>query len=79
MAQGFSCKCPERQKPVNERNWVIRQYRWNSGAFTSGNGERSDYSTVECLECGCTGRTKADYVYSLPQGITLVQAKEGVK
>jgi hypothetical protein len=65
MAQGFSCKCPERQKPIDERNWSLVQYRWNSGAFTSSNGEPSEYSTVICESCGRSGRTKANYVDDL--------------
>ncbi|BAV81123.1 hypothetical protein [Vibrio phage CKB-S2] len=65
MGRGFSCKCEERQKPAEQRQWVITQYKWNSGAFTAGDGEYSDYSRVVCLSCGASGRTKAKYVDKL--------------
>lgn len=65
MALHFNCKCSERKKPAENRDWVITEYMWNSGAFTSGAGEPSDWSTVWCLSCGAVGRTKSKYVYSL--------------
>lgn len=65
MAVHFGCRCAERYKPVGQRAWVVTQYRWNSGDFTSGAGEPSDYSTVKCLECGSVGRTKSNYVDGL--------------
>ena len=65
MAVGFSCKCPERKKPVKQRNWVVTQYKWNSGDFVVDGGEYSDYSEVRCLSCCSRGRTKAQYVESL--------------
>ena len=67
MSASFNCKCPERSKPIDERNWVVYQYKWNSGAFVAGNGEPSDYSTVCCLSCNGIGRTKAKYVDQLRQ------------
>jgi len=65
MAVPFSCKCPERKKPVSERAWVVTEYQWNSGAFVKKGGEWSQYSEVRCLECGNRGRTKAKYVDDL--------------
>lgn len=65
MAQSFYCKCPERKKPVDQRNWVVRVYRWNFSKFVKAGGEYSDYSTVQCKSCGAVGRTKAKYVNQL--------------
>lgn len=65
MSVGFGCKCPERSKPVGERNWVVTEYKWNSGAFVTTGGEYSDYSEIRCLQCAARGRTKAKYVDKL--------------
>lgn len=67
MAKSFDCKCPERQKPVKKRNWLVLEYKWNSGAFVKKGGEPSDYSSVICKACGASGRTKAKYVGELPR------------
>lgn len=67
MAVGFGCKCPERKKPVRERNWVVTEYKWNSGAFVTNGGEYSNYSEVRCLHCCARGRTKAKFVDSLKE------------
>ncbi|ENM5835055.1 hypothetical protein NTH44_003147 [Vibrio metoecus] len=65
MGVGFGCKCPERSKPVHERDWVVTEYKWNSGAFVTAGGEHSDYSEIRCLQCAARGRTKAKYVEKL--------------
>jgi hypothetical protein len=67
MAVSFYCKCPERAKPVEQRNWVVYYRYCNHSAFESPKyGEHpSDYSTVKCLSCGAVGRTKAKYVDDL--------------
>lgn len=65
MSMHFSCKCEERKKPVEERRWVVRQYRCNHSAFNGYRHANSDYSSVECLSCGAWGRTKAAYVEKL--------------
>lgn len=57
-----SCECPERKKPVHERAWVIRRYKYNTSAFNGGHYTPSDYSDVECRSCGSIWRTKAGYV-----------------
>lgn len=67
MGVGFGCKCPERSKPVGERDWVVTEYKWNSGAFVTAGGEYSDYSEIRCLQCAARGRTKAKYVEQLKQ------------
>lgn len=65
MAVGFSCQCAERKKPVEQRDWVVTEYKWNSGAFVAAGGEYSDYSEIRCLQCARRGRTKAKYVEKL--------------
>jgi hypothetical protein len=68
MSVAFGCKCPERKKPVRERNWVVTQRYCNHSAFNGYHYTPSDYSTVVCLSCRRSGRTKAAYVYELKDG-----------
>jgi hypothetical protein len=65
MSVSFGCHCPERRKPVHERNWVVRVRNGNRSAFNGYRWQSSDYSLVECLSCGAMGRTKAKYVARL--------------
>lgn len=62
MSISFKCKCPERKKPVLERNWRVVDYKCNYSAFNGYKRTPSDYSEVECLSCGARGRTKANFV-----------------
>lgn len=62
MSKGISCKCAEKQKPVEQRNWVILQYKSNRSAFNGYHSTASDYSALQCKECTATWRTKAAYV-----------------
>ena len=61
--QPCTCKGVDRRK-----NWVVIQRYCNHSAFNGYHKTYSDYSHVVCLTPGCMGsfRTKADYVYSLP-------------
>lgn len=68
MSQSFNCKCPERKKPVGERNWRVVQRNCHRSAFAGYQQTYSDYSTVVCLNCAAVGRTKADYVSGLKNG-----------
>lgn len=66
MSVSFSCKCEERSKKlVQQRNWVVIEYRCNYSAFNGYHYTSSDYSLVMCLTCGAIGRTKAKYVEDL--------------
>lgn len=65
MSNSFSCKCPERKRPVDERDWIVSQYCCNHSAFNGYHRTRSDYSTVACRRCGAVGRTKGEFVVSL--------------
>ena len=65
MAVHFGCVCPERKKPIKEREWVVSQRNWNSGSFVKEGGEWSRYSDVRCLQCGAIGRSKSKYVDEL--------------
>ncbi len=62
MAVSFGCKCEERKKPEDERNWVVYQRNCQHSAFNGYRWEYSDYSEVRCLTCRAIGRTKARYV-----------------
>lgn len=65
MAVSFYCKCEERKRPPEERDWVITQFRCNHSAFNGYHRTPSDYSTVACRRCGAVGRTNANYVYDI--------------
>lgn len=65
MAASFSCKCPERKKPVSERKWVVLQRLSHHSAFSGYHRTPSDYSTVLCESCRAVGRTKANFVTEL--------------
>jgi len=71
MSQGISCKCGEHAKPVAQRNWIVLQRRCNHSAFNGYHWTPSDYSCVQCHECGTCWRTKADYVSILRDGQNL--------
>jgi hypothetical protein len=65
MAVPFSCHCPERKKPVEERNWVVIDRNCHYSAFNGYKRTWSERSTVLCKSCGAVGRTKAKYVVRL--------------
>lgn len=68
MSVSFSCKCPERKKPVAERNWVVLDRNCHHSAFAGYHRTYSEYSEVFCKSCGALGRTKAKYVLELLDG-----------
>lgn len=70
MAVSFYCKCPERRKPLAQRDWTITQYRCNYSAFNGYHYTNSDWSALRCNACGACGRSKAKYVdelFALPK------------
>lgn len=69
MAVSFSCRCSERHKPIAERQWVVGDRNCHHSAFAGYHRTHSDYSTVFCLVCRACGRTKADYVSQLRDGV----------
>jgi len=81
MSVSFGCKCKERLKPVEERNWVILQNHCRHSAFDGYKWAYSDYSTVHCLTCGTCGRTKAKYVDYLRDAVDedFSQVAKGLK
>ena len=52
----MACKC----RPRNI--WII-QYMVHHSAFAGYKATCSDYSSVQCLDCGDIWRTKAEYVH----------------
>lgn len=68
MSQGYSCRCGEQRKPVKERRWVVLQRQGRCSAFDGYRWMPSDYSAVQCHNCGTVWRTKAAFVASLPSG-----------
>lgn len=65
MSGGYSCRCEERNKPVEERDWEVLQLYCNHSAFNGYHCTSSDWSSVVCNVCGALWRTKAKYVDSL--------------
>ena len=63
MSMSFGCKCEVKDKS----NWRVVHRNCNYSAFESPKYGKhySDRSTVTCLKCGRTGRTKANYVSTL--------------
>lgn len=74
MSQGAACKCPESKKPVAQRHWVVLQRRCNHSAFNGYHWTASEYSSVQCHECGAVWRTKADYVSTVVDGRNLYES-----
>jgi hypothetical protein len=56
----MTCSCKSR------RHWRVTQYRCNHSAFNGYHYTPSDYSSLRCLRCGATWRTKARYVSAMP-------------
>lgn len=65
MSGGNVCMCGESKKRIENRNWVIVDYKCNFSAFNGWRKQPSDYSSVRCVECGFSWRTKAGYVSKL--------------
>jgi len=66
MSGNVPCNCPERKKPLAQRNWVVSQRNHNRSAFNGYHYTPSAYSTVTCRGCHGFWRTKAAYVNQLP-------------
>lgn len=64
MGSGPVCVC---KKPLAEKkkNWVVTKYKYNNSHFEFNHYADSDYSEIQCLECGYSWRTKAGYVEGL--------------
>lgn len=59
------CRCPEKDIEIHDRHWRVWERKWNSGAFVVNGGERSDYSSLMCMACLHSWRSKAGYVIIL--------------
>ena len=68
MSGGPACACPERSFPIERRRWLIIDYKCNHSAFNGYRETPSDYSKVQCTECGRVWSTKAAYVDDLEMG-----------
>lgn len=76
MSQGYSCKCPEKNRPLGNRRWGVIQRNCNHSAFNGYRETYSDYSSVVCLGCGMVWRTKARFVGALPN-VQIGQSNRG--
>lgn len=63
MSGGKACTCEKKDKS----NWLIINYKCNYSAFQYPKYAQhpSDYSTIECTNCGMVWRTNANYVDEL--------------
>jgi hypothetical protein len=68
MSGGTACRCPEAEKPLTERAWVVSQRRGNQSAFNGYRWTPSEYSLVYCQKCHAMWRTKARFVDQLKDG-----------
>lgn len=64
-SNGNRCNCEESKKPLEARNWFVRDLKCNYSAFNGYRRTPSDYSSCICTACRASWRTKADYVYQL--------------
>jgi hypothetical protein len=64
MSGGIACTCPG-DRAERMRNWRVMQYKCNHSAFSGYQRTPSDYSSIACLGCHRTWRTKAAYVDEL--------------
>lgn len=76
MSGGYSCKCPEREKPINVRRWYVLQRNGNQSAFAGYRWTPSAYSCVQCHICGAVWRTKSNFVTKLKDGDNLYNLAE---
>ena len=65
MSGGIACSCRERSKSLADRQWRVMQRHYQRSAFNGYRREYTSRSTVRCLVCGGTWRTKAGYVEDL--------------
>ena len=69
MSGDNACTC-EGTRKERMKNWFIIQRNYNLSHFETPKGEPhySKYSTVMCKKCNMCRRSKADFVYELPDG-----------
>jgi len=68
MSSGGYCRCPESKKPLEQRRWIVWQYRCNHSKFSGGHQTPSDYSALTCNSCKAVWRSKGAYVEHVPLG-----------
>jgi len=69
MSGHIPCNCKGTWKE-KRKNWVVIDRNCNYSYFEYPKGCRhhSDYSLVSCTKCTGLFRTKADYIWRLPDG-----------
>jgi len=65
VSGGYVCRCPEAALPLAERAWRVMLRHCNYSAFHGYHWTASAWSTVRCLSCLATWRTRAPYVECL--------------
>ncbi len=63
MGQFCTCRGP---RSVVEESWRVMQRNCNHSAFNGYAYTPSDWSAIRCQACGNGWRTKAAYVYRIP-------------
>ena len=65
MSGGPVCLCGFKTLEEKINSWRVVHYHCNYSAFSGWRKTSSDYSAIECTQCGRAWRTKAGYVESL--------------
>jgi hypothetical protein len=79
MSGGYKCSCEESKKPVvKERRWFVMQRECNHSAFNGYHYTPSRYSSIICVVCIRSWRTRARYVDDLKDyDFTKTDEKQG--
>lgn len=70
MSSAVPCRCTG-TKEERMKYWVIVTFMGNYSAFNGYHYTSSDYSSIRCLRCQGTWRTKAKYVITLTHQSTI--------
>lgn len=68
MSGGTACRC-EGPRTERMKRWYVMRRQVRCSAFDGYRTMCSDYSTVACPQCGSAWRTRARYVYLLPDEV----------
>lgn len=66
MRRGYSSKADACKDKAHRPFWEVVVRNGNYSAFNGYHFTPSDYSLVRCTSCGALWRTKAKFVYGLP-------------
>lgn len=56
------CRCPERQKPIEQRDWHVLDRGMGELGYNGRGYVLSEMCAVDCWACGASWYTRAKYV-----------------